>query len=50
MIKNLKGDRVAFIVFAGTSHLYLPLTTDYEAAYLFLDQIDTKHPQHKEPI
>ena len=42
MIKNLKGDRVAFIVFAGTSHLYLPLTTDYEAAYLFLDQIDTQ--------
>ena len=42
MIKNLKGDRVAFIVFAGSSHLYLPLTTDYEAAYLFLDQIDTQ--------
>ena len=41
MIKNLKGDRVAFIVFAGSSHLYLPLTTDYEAAQLFLDQIDT---------
>ena len=30
------------IVFAGTSHLYLPLTTDYEAALLFLDAIDTK--------
>ena len=41
LIKNLKGDRVAFIVFAGSSHLYLPLTTDYEAAHLFLDQIDT---------
>jgi len=41
LIKNLKGDRVAFIVFAGSSHLYLPLTTDYEAAFLFLDQIDT---------
>ncbi len=41
MIQNLKGDRVAFIVFAGSSHLYLPLTTDYEAAHLFLDQIDT---------
>ena len=41
MIQNLKGDRVAIIVFAGTSHLYLPLTTDYEAAHLFLDQIDT---------
>ena len=30
------------IVFAGTSHLYLPLTTDYEAALLFLHAIDTK--------
>ena len=42
LIQNLKGDRVAIIVFAGTSHLYLPLTTDYEAALLFLNQIDTK--------
>ena len=42
LIKNLKGDRVAIIVFAGTSHLYLPLTTDYEAALLFLNEIDSK--------
>jgi len=42
LIKNLKGDRVAFIVFAGSSHLYLPLTTDYEAALLFLNEIDSK--------
>jgi Ca-activated chloride channel family protein len=41
MIRQLKGDRVALIVFAGSSHLYLPLTTDYEAARLFLDEIDT---------
>ena len=42
LIQNLKGDRVSIIVFAGTSHLYLPLTTDYEAAQLFLSAIDTK--------
>ena len=42
LIRKLKGDRVAIIVFAGTSHLYLPLTTDYEAALLFLNEIDTK--------
>ena len=42
MIQQLKGDRVAIIVFAGSSHMYLPLTIDYEAARLFLDQIDTK--------
>jgi len=41
IIHQLKGDRIAFVVFAGTSHLYLPLTTDYEAAQLFLDGIDT---------
>ena len=41
LINNLEGDRVAIIVFAGTSHLYLPLTTDYEAAILFLNEIDT---------
>jgi Ca-activated chloride channel family protein len=42
MIDQLKGDRVGLIVFAGSSHLYLPLTSDYEAAQLFLDAIDTK--------
>ena len=41
MIHQLKGDRISLIVFAGSSHMYLPLTTDYEAARLFLDQIDT---------
>ena len=42
LIRNLKGVRVAVIVFAGTSHLYLPLTTDYDAALLFLNEIDSK--------
>ena len=42
LIKNLKGDRISIIVFAGSSHLYLPLTTDYEAAVLFLNEIDTQ--------
>ena len=42
IISQLKGDRVGVIVFAGASHLYLPLTSDYEAANLFLDEIDTE--------
>ena len=42
MINQLQGDRVGLIVFAGSSHLYLPLTSDYEAAQLFLDAIETK--------
>ena len=41
LIKTLSGDRVSIIVFAGSSHLYLPLTTDYEAALLFLNEIET---------
>ena len=41
MIRQLKGDRIALIVFAGSSHLYLPLTSHYEAARLFFDEIDT---------
>ena len=42
LINRLNGDRVAIIVFAGSSHLYLPLTSDYDAALLFLNQINTQ--------
>ncbi|MEE9167654.1 MAG: VWA domain-containing protein [Candidatus Neomarinimicrobiota bacterium] len=41
LISGLKGDRIGLIVFAGTSHLYLPLTGDYEAARVFVDAVDT---------
>ena len=42
IINQLNGDRIGIIVFAGSSHLYLPLTSDYEASQLFLDALDTK--------
>ena len=42
IIRQLEGDRVGIIVFAGASHLYLHLTSDYDAAVLFLDEIDTE--------
>ena len=42
LINNLKGDRIGMIVFSGSAHLHLPLTTDYSAARLFLNSIDTK--------
>ena len=42
LINNLKGDRIGIIVFSGSAHLHLPLTTDYSAARLFLNTIDTK--------
>jgi len=42
LISRLEGDRIGLVVFAGTSHLYLPLTNDYDAARLFVNAIDTE--------
>ncbi|MFQ6616360.1 MAG: VWA domain-containing protein [Fidelibacterota bacterium] len=41
LISRLKGDRIGIVVFAGTAHLYLPVTGDYQAARLFVEAIDT---------
>lgn len=41
LISRLRGDRIGLIVFAGTAHLYLPVTGDYHAARLFVEAIDT---------
>lgn len=41
LINSLDGDRVGIIVFAGNAFVQLPITTDYEAAKLFLETIDT---------
>ena len=42
ILRQLKGDRVGIVTFAGSSFYYLPMTTDYEAAQIFLKSIDTK--------
>ncbi len=42
LIAELNGDRVGMIVFAGTAHLHFPLTSDYAAARLFLNSVDTR--------
>ncbi|MEM9820254.1 MAG: VWA domain-containing protein [Bacteroidota bacterium] len=36
LVKELKGERVGTIIFAGNAYLQMPLTTDYSAAQLFL--------------
>ena len=36
---SLAGDRISLIVFAGASYIQMPLTNDYGAAKLFLDQV-----------
>lgn len=41
LLERLKGDRIGLIVFAGKSFVQLPITTDYAAARLFLNVIDT---------
>lgn len=39
MIDRLDGDRIGMIVFAGEAYVQLPITTDYNAAKLFLNSI-----------
>jgi Ca-activated chloride channel family protein len=41
LIDNLHGDRVGIIVFAGQAYVQMPVTTDYSAAKLFLNTINT---------
>lgn len=40
--ESLDGDRIGLIIFAGTSFVQLPITTDYVSAKLFLSSIDTE--------
>lgn len=41
LIGSLKGDRIGLIVFGGEAYTQLPITTDYAAAKMFLNTIDT---------
>jgi Ca-activated chloride channel family protein len=40
LLDELKGDRVALVAFAGDAFIQCPLTSDYEAAKLFLRAVD----------
>ena len=42
LINQLEGDRIGIVVFAGTSIVHLPITSDYTAAKTFIEVIDTK--------
>lgn len=42
LLKELHGDRVGLIVFAGDAYVQLPITTDYSAAGMFLKGINTE--------
>lgn len=41
LLKKLKSDRLGIIVFAGEAYTQLPITTNYAAAKLFLNTVDT---------
>ena len=38
---KLQDDRIGLVIFAGTSFVQLPVTTDYVSAKMFLNSIDT---------
>ncbi len=42
LIARLQGDRVGIVTFSSQAFLYCPLTTDYDAAAMFLDSIDAE--------
>ena len=42
LVDKLDGDRIGLILFAGTSFVQLPITTDYISAKMFLNSIDTQ--------
>src|SRR5690606_18155766 len=41
LIDHLHNDRLGIVVFAGQAYVQLPITTDYSAAKLFLNTINT---------
>lgn len=41
LIDKLDGDRIGIIVFGGEAYVQLPITTDYSAAKMFLESINT---------
>lgn len=40
LVNYLKGDRIGLLIFAGTSFLQCPLTIDYSAFQMYLDNIN----------
>jgi len=42
LVKKLKSERVGLLVFAGSTMVQSPLTSDYSAFFMFLDQLDAQ--------
>ncbi len=41
IVDKLQGDRIGLVLFAGTSFVQLPITTDYVSAKMFLSSVNT---------
>jgi len=41
LVDDLEGDRIGIVVFAGEAFVQLPITTDYNAAKMFISTINT---------
>jgi Ca-activated chloride channel family protein len=41
LVDKLRDDRIGLVIFAGTSFVQLPVTTDYVSAKMFLNSIDS---------
>ncbi|MBT28462.1 MAG: hypothetical protein CMO01_02295 [Thalassobius sp.] len=42
LVKKLHNDKIGLVVFAGDAYIQLPITTDYAAARMFLQSVNTK--------
>lgn len=42
LVKGLSSERVGLIIFSGTAFIQCPLTADYGAFFMFLDQVDVE--------
>ncbi len=42
LVDKLEGDRIGLVIFAGSSFVQLPITSDYVSAKMFLNSIDTQ--------
>ena len=43
LVDNMSNDKIGLIVFAGDAYTQLPITTDYQAAKLFLNAVNTSY-------
>lgn len=43
LVSSLSGEKIGLCLFAGNAFVQLPLTTDYDAAKLFIDEVNSNY-------